>query len=405
MRTEAIFNTIYNYRDIPQSLTTAIKALFNVQELTDLSASQRQHLRQTYLDLFRQIGETNYHNIGKEYTLRYFPVNFFKIWLPLYDLLMRGQIKENCTVLELGCGPGSSTMGFIEFYRILASENPSICFKLDFVLVEREQAFCDVVKKLHEQYSQDFPKNLNVNITFRNEDIEIFFAGHSYNHFDYIIESNMLNPNEKVDSSSFGSHCDSFMSILKPHSAIILIEPGKKGLSEYLYQIKNILVKNGLSVFSPCTCDNELCKMFSLARVKTSGISLINDSRSIGVFNEKKDVHYFEYVVIRNDSLKKYEKPKNSISFYELSSYVGKTIKFEAFILHCFDKGDYFDLKICDGSRVEHEVFMRVPKRILTAEFVNTLSIGRGNYVKVKNAKVVSEREITCSLSTMIDIM
>ena len=35
MRTEAIINTIYNYLDIPQSLTTAIKALFNVQELTD----------------------------------------------------------------------------------------------------------------------------------------------------------------------------------------------------------------------------------------------------------------------------------------------------------------------------------------------------------------------------------
>ena len=214
----------------------------------------------------------------------------------------------------------------------------------------------------------------------------------------------MLNPNEKVDSSSFASHCDSFMSMLKPHSAIILIEPGKKGLSEYLYQIKNILVKNGLSVFSPCTCDNEMCKMFPLARVKISEISLISDARSIGIFNEKKDVHYFEYVVIRNDSLKKYEKPKNSISFCELSSYIGKTIKFEAFILNSFDKGDCFDLKVCDGSRVEHEVFVRIPKRILTAEFVNTLSIGRGNYVKVKNAKVVSEREIMCSLSTLIDI-
>ena len=95
---------------------------------------------------------------------------------------------------------------------------------------------------------------------------------------------------------------------------------------------------------------------------------------------------------------------QNSISFCELCSYLGKAIKFEAFILNSFDKGDCFDLKICDGSRVEHEVFMRIPKRILTAEFVNTLSIGRGNYVKVKNAKVVSEREIMCSLSTLIDI-
>ena len=95
---------------------------------------------------------------------------------------------------------------------------------------------------------------------------------------------------------------------------------------------------------------------------KISEISLINDARSIGIFNEKKDVHYFEYVVIRNDSLKKYEKPKNYISFCDLSSCIGKAIKFEAFILNSFDKGDCFYLKICDGSRVEHEVFMRIPK-------------------------------------------
>ena len=405
MRTEAISNLIYNYSDIPRSLTTAIKALFGVQELTDLSPSQKQHLRYTYSDIFSQIGETDYQNVCKEYALRYFPVNFFKIWTPLYDLLTKGQIKENCTVLELGCGPGSSTMGFIEFYRILAGDNPYISFNLNFVLVERERVFCDILKVIYQQYSYDVPNNLNINIAFRNEDVETFFAHWNKECFDYIIESNMLNPNEKVDRSSFGIHCNSFIQMLKPHSAIILIEPGKKGLSEYLYQIKSILIKNGLSVFSPCTCNNEICKMFPLARVKTSGISLINDSRVVGIFNEKKDVHYFEYVVIRNDALQKYEKPQNTIALSDLPSQVGKTIKFEAFILNSFDKGEGFDLKICDGSRIDREIYMHIPKRILTAEFVNLLSIGRGNYVKIKNANVSSEREITCTLSTMIDIM
>jgi hypothetical protein len=215
----------------------------------------------------------------------------------------------------------------------------------------------------------------------------------------------MLNPNEKIDSSSFAIHCNSFKNLLNQHSSIILIEPGKKTLSEYLYQIKNILVKNGLSVFSPCTCDNEICKMFPLAKVKICDISLINDTRNIGVFNEKKDVHYFEYVVIRNDLLKKYEKPQNLFSLCDLPSLIGKVVKFEAFILHSFDKEDYFDLKICDGSRLEQEVHIRIPKHILTAEFINLLSIGRGDYIKIKNAKVSSDREITCTLSTMIDIM
>lgn len=405
MKTEVISNTIHNYSDIPRSLTSAIKSLFGVQELTRLSPSQKERLRYVYNSLFSQIGETDYRNVSKEYTLRYFPVNFFKIWTPLYDLLTKGQIKENCTVLELGCGPGSSTMGFIEFYKILACDNPYISFNLNFVLVEREQSFCNIFKAIYEQYSCDFPGNLNINIVFRNEDIAAFFANWNKESFDYIIESNMLNPNEKVDCSSLGLHCDSFIRLLKPHSSIILIEPGKKGLSHYLYQIKSILVKNGLSVFSPCNCDNEICQMFPLARVKTSGISLIKDSISAGIFNEKKDVHYFEYAVIRNDTLEKYEKPQNSIPLCSLSSQQGKTIKFEAFILNSFDRGDHFDLKICDGSCIKREIYIHISKRILTSDFVDLLSIGRGDYVKVKNAKVLSETDITCTLSTTIEIM
>ena len=119
MKTEAISTAIYNYLDIPPSITKAIKSLFDVQELTQLSLAQKKNLKNTYSQFFNKVGETNYRNISKEYTLRYFPANFFKIWAPIYDLLIRGQIKENCSILELGCGPGSSTMGFIEFYRIL----------------------------------------------------------------------------------------------------------------------------------------------------------------------------------------------------------------------------------------------------------------------------------------------
>ena len=62
-------------------------------------------------------------------------------------------------------------------------------------------------------------------------------------------------------------------------------------------------------------------------------------------------------------------------------------------------------MKLCDGSLINYAVYMHIPKRMLTTEFINLLSIGRGDYVRVKNAKVLSEREITCTLSTMIDIM
>jgi hypothetical protein len=258
---------------------------------------------------------------------------------------------------------------------------------------------------IFEQYAVDFPYNLTVKINFFNEDLDTFFERGCKSRFDYIIESNVLNPNEKIYSSRLEQHCDSFCRFLNPHSSIILIEPGREGLSDYLYRIKSNLTKNGLSIFSPCSCDNEVCKMLPLAKVKTGDISLISESRDINVFNEKKDRHYFEYVIIRNDSLRKHDRPQNNIPLCSLPSLIGKTVKFEAYILHSFDKGECFDLKLCDGSLINCAVYMHIPKRMLTTEFINLLSIGRGDYVRVKNAKVLSEREITCTLSTMIDIM
>ena len=405
MRTEAILHAVHNYTDIPETISTAIKSLFGVHNLEELSHVQKQKLRNSYNELFGKVGETDYHEQSKEYTLRYFPVNFFKIWTPLYDLLTKDQLQPDCTILELGCGPGSSTMGFIEFYRILACENPTMQFKLNFALVERESTFKDILKTIFEQYAVDFPCNLAVKINFFNEDLDTFFERGCKSRFDYIIESNVLNPNEKIYSSRLEQHCDSFCRFLNPHSSIILIEPGKEGLSDYLYRIKSNLTKNGLSIFSPCSCDNEVCKMLPLAKVKTGDISLISESRDINVFNEKKDRHYFEYVIIRNDSLRKHDRPQNNIPLCSLPSLIGKAVKFEAYILHSFDKGECFDLKLCDGSLINCAVYMHIPKRMLTTEFINLLSIGRGDYVRVKNAKVLSEREITCTLSTIIDIM
>jgi hypothetical protein len=166
MRTEAILHAVHNYTDIPETISTAIKSLFGVHNLEELSHVQKQKLQNSYNELFGKVGETDYHEQSKEYTLRYFPVNFFKIWTPLYDLLTKDQLQADCTILELGCGPGSSTMGFIEFYRILACENPTMQFKLNFALVERESAFKDILKTIFEQYAVDFPCNLAVKINF-----------------------------------------------------------------------------------------------------------------------------------------------------------------------------------------------------------------------------------------------
>ena len=79
MKTEAILYAVHNYIDIPKTISDAIKSLFGVRELKELSLVQKQKLRNSYNELFGKVGETDYHEQSKEYTLRYFPVNFFKI--------------------------------------------------------------------------------------------------------------------------------------------------------------------------------------------------------------------------------------------------------------------------------------------------------------------------------------
>ena len=405
MKTEATLNATYRYSDIPLTITNAIKSRIGVTELSQLSIAKKKQLKSTYRDLFASLGETDYHDKSIEYTLRYFPINFFKIWTPLRDLLLKGQILTNCSILELGCGPGSSTMGFMEFYRMLAYENPAVSFKLHFVLLEREHAFCDIFQAIYNQYARTIPNNLIIDYQLLNEDITTFFECQRALKFDYIIESNALNPNERISVSSLGQYCDAFARMLNVHASIILIEPAKEGLREYLYKIKNILAKNGLSIFSPCTCNNDICKMFPMACVDISGISLINNLRAVGIIDGEKRFHYFEYTIMRNDFLVKHQRPQNDFQFSDLLSMIGKTVKFEAYILYAFDHENSFDLKICDGSKLEQGIYLCIPKNMLTTAEVDLLSIGRGGYIKIKNAEVVSENRIECRWSTMIEIM
>ena len=404
MKTEAILNATYHYSDIPPSITHAIKSLFGVKELSQLSSEKTRSLQNACREFFVEVKKTDYHDVSGAYTLKYFPANFFKIWTPLRDLLSKGQIQTNCSILELGCGPGSSTMGMMEFYRILASDNPSVPFRLKFVLLEREKTFFDIFKVVYEQYKLTFPHNLMIEINLLHKDIGSFFELPTQDKFDYIIESNVLNPNEKIKDSSLDHLCDAFAGILNPHASVIMIEPAKRGLREYLYKIKNLLVKSGLSVFSPCMCENEFCRALPMARVDLRGISLIQDLRAVGIFNEK-DYHYFEYAVMRNDSLVMHKRPQNAFLLCDLSSLIGQTIRFEAYILFAFEDENGFDLKICDGSKLSKDVSLHVPKSILADEALDLLSIGRGGYVKVKKAKITSETRIECGLSTMVEIM
>lgn len=350
----------------------------------------------------------DYNDSSKEYAIRYLPVNFYKIWKPLMDLLIKDQIHPVCRVLELGCGPGTSTFGFVEFYKLLAIDNPNKSFLVEFVLIEKEESFISILMRLWLKYIKEMPSNLKIKLKPHNIKLNEFLVEASnFDKFDYIIESNLFNPNESIEEKTI----DSLLNIigeklLYKHSSVIFIEPSSLRLAEMLKKTRGIMQFYNLSIYSPCFCAKDYCEQFPNAHIDISGVKLANFISEKLYSSKGKKTHSFEYVVFRNDDLKKYDKFENKQSLDNLGEYIGNSINFKAFITSINIRENEIYLKVCDGSFSQRkDVWVKVPKAIINEKDINYLNSGRGNFVNVKKAMVISETKIDCLLSTDLKIL
>ncbi len=103
-----------------------------------------------------------YQDCADGYVISYLSVNFYKIWLPLWNLLREHNLLANIRVLELGAGPGTATWSLVGFYRMLAEENPGVSFSIDFTIVEKEAAFKNVFETIQSEVVADLPQNFTV---------------------------------------------------------------------------------------------------------------------------------------------------------------------------------------------------------------------------------------------------
>ena len=123
----------------------------NKYEKSSYSEANRQQIRNSIRSLF-SYGKTDYDNNELFYSLYYLPNNIFKIWVPLTDLLHRNLLQENLHVLELGCGPGTSTFGLLEFYREMATINSGQKYSVEIDVVEKQKNFLGLLKKIFREY-------------------------------------------------------------------------------------------------------------------------------------------------------------------------------------------------------------------------------------------------------------
>ena len=389
--------------ELPPVLSKALLNLFNVENVGDFSAQDIIKLKEAN-SMFYSGYNADYSKLAKEYALYYLPVNMYKVWKPLLDLALKRQIRNISNVLEFGCGPGSTTFGIIEFFKMLAEENPSEEFRLNFTLLEKERSFFVVFDALFNEYKLSLPKNLSIEIKKYNVNIfgDLMVLGDEQ--YDIVVESNVFNANEGIANNA-KEVVEYLANKLNRHSSIIMIEPGKESMLASLRKIKNYFkYSKELHIFAPCTCNNTACEQYATAALRINNISLLKELSKIGIKSKDTNYHYFEYLILRNDTLIAHTNScTNIIPLSEVKKYEGKQVNVEASVLVSQITEKELFLKICDGTLIgKNKIELIIPLKILNRVKIDKTEIDRGAKVRVKKAKVIAfnllECDDTCSI-------
>lgn len=278
-----VFNKPVN---LPSIVTKAVYERLGVDKIGDLEKQRLDQLRRLG-KMYGDNANADYHYATEAYLLAYMPVNFYKVWKPLRDLARLGKIPKNCNVLELGAGPGTSTMGLLSFYGKLAAGNLDSTFKVNIQAVEKEKKFREIFIELTERLITELPSNLEVNVQFINRDALCDCEAY-WQKYDLIMESNMFNLAEAISEEQVDSYVKILKQVTKPNSVLIMIEPADPETMAFFTSISDRIQKE---VF-------ELSKVKSLNKkaVDVSGIKLFKDTLENRIRFKDYAYHWFSYM-------------------------------------------------------------------------------------------------------------
>ncbi len=222
--------------DLPVNLTRRIWELFGAKSIDSLSQPQLADIKQK-TELFMETSVTDYSSCAREYALMYLPVNIYKVWKPLLEMLPSGKLPVDGTVriLEVGAGPGTTTLGVLLFYYELARLNPQKKFIIEYNVIEREQAFINVFGQLvkPDELSNFTVRILNPICADVSDAVKRF----SNQEMDLILESNMLNPNEHIQEHQLVELVSNVCKALRNYGSFLMIEPEGPEMMRYLRAI------------------------------------------------------------------------------------------------------------------------------------------------------------------------
>lgn len=243
--------------------------------------------------------------LRKAYLSYYLPSNLLKIQLPLKELSLHQKnilSKEYLRILDIGSGPGSASLGVLDFFSRLEKKPV-----LEFTAVDH------VAENLKDAaaYFASHQERCSINASLHTlktsvEKLEPLLKGHQ----DLIILSNVLNELFRNDEDRIVRRVDILnkimMRFLAHDGSCIIIEPALHDTSREMLLVRDGLLAQGFHVYSPCLM-NENCpalinpKDWCHEDVPWEPPALIKEIDKLAGL--RKDSLKFSYVVLRKDDL------------------------------------------------------------------------------------------------------
>lgn len=381
----------------------------NKYDISCYSKANKNHIMRSIKRLFGN-GIVEYNDNEIFYSLYYLPNNMFKIWVPLTDLLYRKLLPNDLYVLELGCGPGTSTFGLLEFYREMALNQPQQKFTIKIDVVEKQPKFIAIFKEILQEYLRSLPQNLTV--LLRNAicaEITSDFTFLNNTKYSIIYASNVFNINEKLGDRYFQDCCKNLNQHLLEESSMIFIEPGERSISTVFKRARNkVETQCGLHIYSPCCChfrqEHTRCEQFAVAHIRNIQSKVLDLLDHFGISSANRRTHSFDYVVFRNDGLNKYNPTlKHRTKLCDVDwTQKGKRVNIVAGVLSANVKCEKVGLQLCDGT-VQEKAWLNISSDDVEVHGIN-IDIIRGERIDLIGAIIDEPNKLAIDQNTEIRV-
>ncbi len=275
-----------------------LKALAaDVARLSSLLTREREDLPDAYLKDKR---------LRQAYLLYFVPSNLAKIHLPLRDLSLHPKgifSKEQLRILDVGSGPGTATLGALDFFS-RQGKRPL----LQFTAVDQVGENLKDAENLFRSWRNR--TGINASLRTIKSAVEKAMDRPAGDRYDIIVLSNVMNElfhgNEDRIAKRTLFLKNILSRLLAPDGSCIIIDPALRETSRELLMVRDSLLEEGFSIYSPCLGGGN-CPALANPRdwchedIPWDPPEIVKEIDShIGL---RKDSLKFTYLVLRKDGL------------------------------------------------------------------------------------------------------